>query len=51
MKKEIANYNTELFAKRVIPQLRDLFYDRWENRWWPTPMEADERAAVHGVPH
>jgi alkanesulfonate monooxygenase SsuD/methylene tetrahydromethanopterin reductase-like flavin-dependent oxidoreductase (luciferase family) len=51
MKKEIANYNTELFAKRVIPQLRDLFDDRWENRWWPTPMEADERAAVHGVPH
>jgi hypothetical protein len=43
-------YNTELFAKRVLPQLRDLFDDRWENRWWPKPLPRDERAQpAHGV--
>jgi len=37
-------YNTELFAKRVLPQLRDLFENEWENRWWPRPVAAAERA-------
>jgi alkanesulfonate monooxygenase SsuD/methylene tetrahydromethanopterin reductase-like flavin-dependent oxidoreductase (luciferase family) len=44
MKKELAFHNTELFAKRVAPQIRGLFDDRWENRWWPRPMPAAERA-------
>jgi alkanesulfonate monooxygenase SsuD/methylene tetrahydromethanopterin reductase-like flavin-dependent oxidoreductase (luciferase family) len=44
MKKETAFHNTELFAKRVAPQIRGLFDDRWENRWWPRPMPAAERA-------
>ena len=44
------NYNTELFAKQVAPQVRDLFDDRWENAWWPKPLADDERAAVAGVP-
>jgi hypothetical protein len=28
----------------VMPQLRDLFGE-WEDRWWPKPMAAEERAA------
>jgi alkanesulfonate monooxygenase SsuD/methylene tetrahydromethanopterin reductase-like flavin-dependent oxidoreductase (luciferase family) len=35
MKKDLVTYNTELFARRVKPQIETLFDDRWENRWWP----------------
>jgi hypothetical protein len=45
MGRELAFHNTELFAKRVAPQLRDLFENEWENRWWPRPLPAPERAA------
>ena len=37
MGRELAMHNTELFAKRVMPQLAGLFDDEWENRWWPKP--------------
>ncbi len=36
--------NTRLFAEKVMPQLRDLFGE-WEDRWWPKPTAAEERAA------
>ncbi len=45
MSKELTRYNTKLFAERVLPQMRDLFAD-WEDRWWPQPMPAADRAAV-----
>ena len=35
MKKDLALYNTRLFAEQVAPQLRDLFAGQWEDRWWP----------------
>jgi len=38
MSRELAVYNIELFAKRVAPELRGLFDDRWENRWWPAGL-------------
>jgi alkanesulfonate monooxygenase SsuD/methylene tetrahydromethanopterin reductase-like flavin-dependent oxidoreductase (luciferase family) len=44
MNKELAFHNTELFAKRVAPQLKGLFEDKWEDRWWPKPMPREERA-------
>jgi alkanesulfonate monooxygenase SsuD/methylene tetrahydromethanopterin reductase-like flavin-dependent oxidoreductase (luciferase family) len=44
MSKSLATYNTRLFASEVAPQLRGLFDDRWENRWWPEPLLADARA-------
>jgi alkanesulfonate monooxygenase SsuD/methylene tetrahydromethanopterin reductase-like flavin-dependent oxidoreductase (luciferase family) len=43
MSRDLALYNTELFAQRVAPDLRGLFDDRWENRWWPRPVVAPER--------
>jgi hypothetical protein len=46
MDRERTLYNTELFAKRVLPQLSGLFDDQWENRWWPKPLPADRRAPV-----
>ncbi len=44
MGRELATYNTELFAERVMPQLRGLFDDAWEDAWWPSPMGREERA-------
>jgi alkanesulfonate monooxygenase SsuD/methylene tetrahydromethanopterin reductase-like flavin-dependent oxidoreductase (luciferase family) len=45
MGKDLAKYNTQLFAERVMPQLGDLFGE-WEDRWWPRPMAAGERALL-----
>ena len=44
MGKDLACYNTKLFAEKVMPQLRDLFSER-ENRWWPQPMDRSLRQA------
>ncbi len=44
MNRDLTLHNTELFAKRVAPQLRDLFDDQWENHWWPRPLPLEERA-------
>src|SRR5215472_5674988 len=38
MGKDLASYNTGLFAERVLPQLKPLF-SGWEDRWWPQPIE------------
>jgi alkanesulfonate monooxygenase SsuD/methylene tetrahydromethanopterin reductase-like flavin-dependent oxidoreductase (luciferase family) len=40
---ELARYNTKLFAEQVMPQVRDLFDNEWEDRWWPKPMAKTER--------
>ncbi len=44
MDRQLAMHNTELFAKRVMPQLTDLFDDEWENRWWPRGLPAEQNA-------
>jgi hypothetical protein len=45
MGKELAMYNTKLFAEKVMPQLSDIFSE-WEDRWWPQPMTGDARAPL-----
>src|SRR6185312_7939935 len=45
MGKELAKYNTKLFAGQVMPKLQPLFSE-WEDRWWPQPMENAQRAEV-----
>jgi hypothetical protein len=45
MSKQTTQYNTRLFAERVIPKLRGKFAE-WEHRWWPRPMDAAQRAAI-----
>ena len=45
MSKDVANYNTQLFAEKVMPQLKDVFSE-WEDRWWPRPMDRAERATL-----
>jgi alkanesulfonate monooxygenase SsuD/methylene tetrahydromethanopterin reductase-like flavin-dependent oxidoreductase (luciferase family) len=45
MGKDLAKYNTQLFAEKVMPQLTDVFSE-WEDRWWPQPMARDARAPL-----
>ncbi|MGH7210099.1 MAG: hypothetical protein ACREF1_01365, partial [Acetobacteraceae bacterium] len=45
MGKELAKYNTRLFAESVMPRVASLFSE-WEDRWWPRPMQTQERAEI-----
>ena len=45
MNKDLAQYNTRLFAERVMPQLGEVFAE-WEDRWWPQPMPGAARAPL-----
>ncbi len=45
MSKDLANYNSKLYAEQVIPQLADIWED-WQDHWWPNPMPAAERAPL-----
>jgi len=45
MSKDLTRYNTQLFAERVLPQMKDLFSE-WEDRWWQQPMPAAARASL-----
>jgi len=49
MDRALTFHNSELFARRVMPQLADLFDDTWEDRWWPRPLAAEERARPREV--
>jgi alkanesulfonate monooxygenase SsuD/methylene tetrahydromethanopterin reductase-like flavin-dependent oxidoreductase (luciferase family) len=42
MSKELAKYNTRLYAEQVMPRLADLWSD-WEDHWWPQPLPMAER--------
>jgi alkanesulfonate monooxygenase SsuD/methylene tetrahydromethanopterin reductase-like flavin-dependent oxidoreductase (luciferase family) len=43
MSKELAKYNTQLFAEKVMPRLQQV-HSQCEDHWWPQPMEKRERA-------
>jgi len=45
MGKDLAKYNTRLFAEKVMPQLTDTFSE-WEDRWWPQSMNREARAPL-----
>ncbi len=45
MSKDLAQYNTRLFAEQVMPQLAEVFAE-WEDRWWPQPMPVAARAPL-----
>ena len=49
MDADLSRYNTKLFAEKVMPQLRDLFDDQWEDRWWPQAMAKQQRAVPKAV--
>jgi hypothetical protein len=37
--------NIDLFSREVLPHLRDLWDDQWENLWWPERLRAKRRLA------
>ncbi len=45
MSKNLCRYNTKLFAEQVMPKLKGHFA-AWEDRWWPQPMAAAQRAEI-----
>jgi alkanesulfonate monooxygenase SsuD/methylene tetrahydromethanopterin reductase-like flavin-dependent oxidoreductase (luciferase family) len=45
MGKELAQYNTKMFAEKVMPRLKRV-HAEWEDRWWPQPMNRETRAAL-----
>jgi len=45
MNKDLAKFNTKLFAEKVMPRLQPLFSE-WEDHWWPKPMTSKERAEL-----
>lgn len=49
MSKDLAQYNTELFAKQVMPQLKDLWDDEWKHLAWPQQMDAAKRVAPRDI--
>ena len=49
MSKQLAAYNTRMFAEKVMPQVSDMFDDKWEDHWWPTPIPAAERAVPNSA--
>jgi len=44
MSKDLTRYNTRLFAEKVMPQIRELFEDEWEDHWWIKTRDAARRA-------
>jgi alkanesulfonate monooxygenase SsuD/methylene tetrahydromethanopterin reductase-like flavin-dependent oxidoreductase (luciferase family) len=51
MGKDLAKYNTKLFAEQVLPKLQPLFA-QWDDPWWPRPMATAERATIpEFLPH
>jgi alkanesulfonate monooxygenase SsuD/methylene tetrahydromethanopterin reductase-like flavin-dependent oxidoreductase (luciferase family) len=40
MPKELTFQSIDAFAEGVLPRLRPLFEDEWENRWWPERLRA-----------
>ena len=48
MGKDLAKYNTKLFAEKVMPKLQPLFSE-WEDPWWPQPMAQRGARGSRGV--
>ena len=49
MRRDLVTYNTDLFLRRVKPQLQGLFDDQWEDRWWPKPLTDLQAARPRAV--
>jgi hypothetical protein len=45
MSKASTRYNTRLFAKQVMPKLKDI-HAGWTGHWWPAPMDRSQRAGI-----
>jgi hypothetical protein len=48
MPRELTQYNTTMFAEKVMPRMRHLF-EGYEDHWYPKPLAVADRA-VPNVP-
>ncbi len=46
MPHELTLKNIDMFAREVMPQIHDLWDDKWENRWWPERLRAKRQASL-----
>jgi len=46
MPHELTLKNIDLFAREVYPQVRDIWDDEWENRWWPQKLRGKRALAA-----
>ncbi len=46
MPKHLVLKNTELFAKEVMPSLKTIWTEEWEDRWSPRPLPQNQRAVA-----
>ena len=44
MDPELVRFNTEMLARKVLPEVQPLFENEWEDRWWPKPLPSALRA-------
>ncbi len=44
MSKELTMKNTQLFAEKVLPAVKDIWDDEWEDKWWIQPLPRDQVA-------
>jgi alkanesulfonate monooxygenase SsuD/methylene tetrahydromethanopterin reductase-like flavin-dependent oxidoreductase (luciferase family) len=49
MPKELANRNTELFAREVMPHVRNM-WPEWHDQWYPKGLAASRRAKPAALP-
>ena len=49
LSQELTNKNTRLFAEKVMPELRDLWDDEWEDKWWIKPLAREKVAEPAAV--
>jgi len=45
MPHELTLKNIDLFSREVLPHVRDIWDDEWENRWWPESLRAKRALA------
>ena len=46
MSHELTLKNIELFSKEVLPHIRHIWDEEWENHWWPERLKEPTPAAV-----
>jgi hypothetical protein len=50
MSRDLAMHNTELMATKVLPQIRHLWDEEWDDEWWPTPLPSSQRMTPSPFP-
>ena len=49
MPHELCMKNIELFCGEVLPHVRDLWDDEWEDRWWPEKLRKKRPVAAQAA--